>query len=134
VTIFFTRDNDDNIIPTAPEVATVKDQILTIKPANTADIDVIVLAPTPVSTDFVFGSITPNTTAMKAAVEANLEQFFLENTEVGVDVLKVAYDSAIFNTVDETGAIVTGFSLSSPSADIPIATGELGILGAVNFP
>lgn len=134
VTIYFTRDNDDDIIPTAPEIADVKNQILTIKPANTADIDVIVLAPTPVSTDFVFGSITPNTEAMKSAVKANLEQFFLENTEVGIDVLEVAYNSAIFNTVDETGAVVTGFSLSSPSGDISIASGELGTIGAVNFP
>jgi uncharacterized phage protein gp47/JayE len=134
VTIYFTRDNDDDIIPTAGEVQDVKDAILTIKPANTSDANVIVSAPTPVTVDFTFGSVTPNTNTMKAAVKASLEQFFLENTSVGVDVQKVAYDSAIFNTVDSTGAFLQGFSLSIPAGDIPIASNEIALLGNVLIP
>lgn len=135
VTVYFTRDNDLTIIPTAPEVAAVKTHILTIKPATTSDSDVIVSAPSAVATAFTFGSITPNTTTMKTAVEANLAQFFLEETFVGVDVQQVAFQSAIFNTIDDsTGESLTAFALTSPSADITIASGEIGTLGTVTIP
>jgi uncharacterized phage protein gp47/JayE len=134
VTIYFTRDNDENIIPTAPEVAAVKDSILTIKPANTSDDDVIVEAPTPVETDFVFNAIAPNTPAMKEAVAANLQQFFLEQTVVGQDVQAVAYNSAIFNTVDSSGQRIQGFDLFAPVGNITVVAGELATLGAVTTP
>lgn len=135
VTIYFMRDNDDNPIPTSSEVATVKESILTIKPANTSDDDVIVLAPTGVPVDFVFTELTPNTTTMQAAVSANLRQFFDEQTEVAVAVDEDAYRSAIFNTIDTvTGELVRTFELSEPAGDIAVSTGEIGILGTVTFP
>jgi len=135
VTIFFMRDNDDNPIPTAPEVVTVKNQILTIKPANTSDVNVIVEAPTPVSTDFIFNALVPNTTTMNAAVQASLEQFYAESPEVGVSIDEDAYRSAIFNTVDTaTGDVVTSFDLTAPVGNIPVTTGEIGVLGTVTPP
>lgn len=134
VTIYFMRDNDDNPIPTGSEVTTVKDNILTIKPANTADSDVIVLAPTGVTVDFTFSALTPNTSTMQQAIIANLQQFFDERTSVGVNVDEDAYRSAIFNTVDTvTGDVVLTFTLSAPVGDVIIAAGEIGILGAVSF-
>lgn len=134
VTIYFMRDNDDNPIPTGSEVTTVKDNILTIKPANTADSDVIVLSPTGVTVDFIFSALTPNTSTMQAAIDANLQQFFDERTSVGVNVDEDAYRSAIFNTVDTvTGDVVQTFTLSAPVGDVAIAAGELGVLGAVSF-
>jgi len=133
VTIYFTRDNDDDIIPTAPEITAVKDSILTVKPATSADIDVIVLAPTPIESDFVFSSVIPNTAAMKSAVEATLQEFF-ETTKVGVDVQSIAYNSAIFQTVDSSGARIESFILSAPAGDISVSSGELATLGAVNIP
>lgn len=135
VTIYFMRDNDENPIPTGSEVNTVKDNILTIKPANTADSDVIVLAPAGVDVDFTFSAISPNTSTMQQAVTANLRQFFDERTSVGVDIDEDAYRSAIFNTVDTvTGAVVQTFTLSLPIGDVAIATGEIGVLGNVVYP
>ncbi len=135
VTVYFMRDNDVNPIPAGSEVTQVKDAILTIKPANTADADVIVLAPTGVSVDFTFTALSPNTSTMQTAVSANLAQFFDERTEVGVDVDEDAYRSAIFNTVDPvTGDLVSSFALSVPSGDVTIAAGEIGILGNVVYP
>ena len=134
VTIYFVRDNDDGIIPTSSEVTDVKNKILEIKPANTSDSQVIVSAPTPVDVDFQFASLTPNTLTMKTAVINNLTQFFRESTEIGVDVPKIAYDSAIYSTVDtETGDSVTAFTLTAPTGTISIGTGELAILGDVTF-
>jgi len=134
VTVYFVRDNDAYIIPTASEIQDVKNKILEIKPANTSDSQVIVSAPTPVSVDFQFASLTPSTSTMKTAVTNNLIQFFRESTEIGVDVLEVAYDSAIYATIDtETGDSVTAFTLTAPIGNISISTGELAILGNVTF-
>lgn len=134
VTVYFTKDNDANIIPTSTDVTNVKNKLLEIKPANTDDVDVIVTAPTANTINFTFTALNPNTSDMQAAITANLGVFFAEDTDVGVDVEEDAYRSAIFNTVDATGARVISFELSSPPGDISIATGEIAVLGTVNYP
>lgn len=134
VTVYFMRDNDTNPIPDASEVSTVRAKILEIKPANTGDGDVFVLAPTASIVDFTFTALSPNTSTMQAAVTANLDQFFAENTEVGVAIDEDAYRAAIAVTVDpDTGDTVDSFTLSSPSGDIPIASSEIGVLGTVTY-
>lgn len=130
----FMRDNDENPIPSASEVQTVKAQIDTIRPANTASVDNIVSAPVAVPTDYTFTELTPDTATMRAAVEANLDQFYAEQTTVSVDVDEDAYRSAIKNTVDpDTGDTVQTFTLSAPSGDIPIDFGEIATKGNVSF-
>jgi uncharacterized phage protein gp47/JayE len=134
VTIYFMRDNDADPIPDVSEVAEVKAAIDGIMPGNTVTTDVIVGAPTEESTDFSFSAVDPDTSTMKEAVTASLQQFFAERTEVGVDVVEEAYNAAIFNTVDlVTGAELVSFTLTSPSADITVASGEIGTLGNVTF-
>ncbi len=135
VRVFFMRDNDINPIPSGSEVATVRAKIEEILPANTdEDNDLFVLAPVAVTTDFTFSTLTPNTATMQAAVLANLQQFYDESTSVGVDIDEDAYRAAIFNTVDtETGDVVQTFDLSTPTADITIASDEIGVLGNVVF-
>jgi uncharacterized phage protein gp47/JayE len=135
VTIYFTRDNDPNPIPTGSEVTVVKNKILEIKPANTADADVIVNAPTGITVNFTFSALSPDTSTMRAAIEANLRQFFDERTSVGVDIDEDAYRSAVFNTVDTTtGDVVSSFTLTVPSGDIVMSSGQIGVLGGVIFP
>lgn len=134
IKIYFTRDNDDDPIPSAPEIADVKTAVLEITPANTPDSFVIVLAPTPLATDFTFTELAPDLPTMRTAVEANLQQFFNESVSVGENVDEDAYRSAIFNTVDtETGFSVTSFALSEPIGDISVSVGELPTLGTVAF-
>lgn len=135
VTIYFMRDNDADPIPTPSEVADVDAVIQAIRPANTDPADVIVNAPTGISTNFIFTALSPNTSTMRDAVSANLRQFFDEQTNVGANVDQDAYRSAIFNTVDTiTGDVVSTFTLSAPIGDITIASGEIGILGNVTYP
>ncbi len=135
VVIFFTRDNDDSIIPSASEVTTTKDKILEIKPANTSDIDVIVKAPTANTVDFTFTSLTPNTSTMQASISANLAALFEEGTSVGADLKSFSYEGTIFQTVDsETGDLVTDFDLSTPSGDVSIAADEIPVLGSIAYP
>jgi len=133
-TVYFVRDEDSNIIPSSQEVTEVKNKLLEIKPANTDDADLIVSAPTPQTTDFVFSAISPSSDSMKTAIAASLQDFFSNQTNVGEDVKELDYNSAIINTVDtETGLKLESFTLSSPSGDVSISTGELAVLGAVTF-
>jgi len=129
------RDNDTNPIPDSSEVAEVKAIIDdTIKPANTDTLSVIVLAPDPIPTDFTFSAISPDTSTMRTAIEDSLRQFFAEGTLVGVSIVEEAYNAAIFNTVDlVTGERLISFTLTTPTADITIAAGEIGTLGNVTF-
>jgi uncharacterized phage protein gp47/JayE len=135
VTVYFMRDNEDPAIPSASEVTAVETALLEILPANTDPTDLIVAAPTAVSTDFTFGSLSPSTATMKAAIEGNLAQFFSETASVGTDITEDAYRSVIYNTVDTvTGDSVVSFALSAPTGTVTIATGQIGTLGAVTFP
>ena len=139
VTVHFMRDND---VPPIPSSTTaVKAALDAIRPANTDTDDVIVTAPVPVSTAYTFSALSPNTGTMQAAITANLQRFYAEDTEVddGVtvdgDVLEVAYLAAIYNTVDTvTGETVSSFALSAPSGDVTIDAGEIGTLGTITYP
>ena len=116
VTIYFMRDNDLDPIPTAGQVTTTKDRILTIKPANVADNDVIVAAPIGIPTDFTFTALSPDSITMRTAITVSLTDFFKDTPEVGVAVQEDAYRSVIFNTFDPAnGARVASFTLSKPT-------------------
>ena len=136
VRVYFMRDEDIDPIPSASEVTAVDDVIQGIRPATTVEADVDVLAPTPAVVDFVFDALVPNTLTTQAAVEANLKQFFAEETAVGVDVSEDGIRAAIITTTDTvTGARVTSFNYTTPaSGDIPIASGAIGKLGTFTWP
>ena len=134
VTIYLMRDEDADPIPVASEVSKVNDNIQALRPATTDVGDVIVAAPTGVSVDFTFTALTPNTSTMREAIDANLRQFFDESTSVGQDIDEDAYRAAIYNTVDTvTGAVVSTFTLSAPSGDVTIAGGAIGTLGNITY-
>lgn len=134
VITYFMRDNDIDPIPSASEVLVVKSALDEILPANTQSIDNIVSAPTGVIVDYTFTSLVPNTSTMRTAIEANIQQFHDEQTTVGVDVTEDAYRAAIQNTVDpDTGVSVQSFALSAPSGSITIDTGEIAVKGTVAF-
>lgn len=135
VTIYFVRGNDVSPIPSAAEVQTVKDEILKIKPAHTADADVIVLAPTAVNQAFSFSFLSPNTTSMREAIDANLAALFRDEAAVGVEMTENQYISAITNTIDPvTGDKVALFSLVSPAGDIGGGADEYPVYTGSTFP
>ena len=134
VTIYFMRDNDTDPIPNATDVTNVKNEILKLKPANTADSSVIVSAPTAVSVDFTISALSPDTQTMRESIRKNLEFFFTTETEVGVNIIREAYNSVVFSTVDEiTGERISTFNVSTPAADVTINTGEIGIMGSLSI-
>lgn len=135
VTTYFMRDNDDSPIPDAGEVVIALAALIAIKPAHTADADVIVSAPVEQSTDFIFSALVPDTATMRAAIETQLEDFFAKRPDVGVAVQEDAYRSAIFNTIDPAnGQRVTSFTLSAPVGNLSAAAGEIRTLGSATFP
>lgn len=136
VLIYFIRGNDDNIIPSGSEITTVKNLMdSTQKPAHVASADVIVNAPTPVNTTFNFSSITPDTASMRTAIDSNLTQLFLLETEVGETLTQDKYRAIIQETFDtETGDSLESFTLSSPAGNIGGNPGELPVYGGSTFP
>lgn len=134
--IYFIRGNDDDIIPSGSEVQDVKDVMDAVqKPAHMASADLIVNAPTPITTNFVFSAISPDTTTMRSAIEANLAAYMLDETGVGEAVTEDQYRSVIQSTFDtETGAELSTFTLSAPAGDLGGNAGELVVLGTVTYP
>jgi uncharacterized phage protein gp47/JayE len=136
VSVFFLRDNDANIIPSATVIATTKQAIIDDgkMPANTAEADIFVQGPTLVPTAFDFTALSPDTPTMRTAVENNLTAFFKDTVDFEETVTEASYLGAIQNTQDlETGAFITSFALSTPTGDIVITDGEIASLGAVTF-
>jgi len=136
VSIFFLRDNDANIVPAAAIIATTKAAILADGklPANTAEADVFVQAPTLVETAFTFTALSPDTPTMRSAVENQLKAFFEDTVDFEETVTEASFLGAIQNTQDlDTGAFITSFTLTAPAADIAIAAGEIASLGAVTW-
>jgi len=135
VRTFFMRDNDADPIPSTSEVDDTRAAIDTIRPATTSYDNNIVAAPVAVPTDFTFSAITPDNQSMRDAVTANLQQFFDEQTQVGASIEEDAYRAAIQNTVDPSnGAELSSFTLSAPSGDITVNSGQIATLGLVAFP
>lgn len=134
VTIYILKE--DNVIPNASELQQANDKIEeTILPVNTSISDVFILGPTPVSIDFTFSSITPDTDTMRTSITNKLREFFNNQTNIGVDITEIQYQCAIQTTIDtETGELLETFALTIPTGDITIATGEIGVLGGVTFP
>jgi uncharacterized phage protein gp47/JayE len=132
--IYFTVDGRPNPIPTINDINNVKTLVNAITPCGTPFINVSVNAPTPITVNFVFTALSPNTNTMQAAIVQNLQALFRETPNVGVNLSANAYISAIWQTVDPSnGNTVQSFALSNPSGDITISTGQLAILGTVTF-
>lgn len=135
VTIYFTRGNDASPIPDPSEVVTVKNKILEIKPAHTADADVIVLAPTPVPANFVFTTLNPNSSTMQTAITNSLKALLLDEGVVSEPVTEDQYRAAIVQTIDPAnGDRVVNFALSSPTGDLGGASGEYVVFNSAVFP
>lgn len=133
VVIYFLRDNDSNIIPSAAEIAEVKTKILEIKPANTDDSNVFVFAPIPNPIDFVFSSITPDTQGIRDSITINLQDLF-ESISLGESITETAYKTAIQNSFDAaTAQGVTDFTLTSPTVDLDPLFNEILTINSISF-
>lgn len=138
VTTYFTvvTPNSYNVIPNATQVATVKSKILERKTACTDPNDVFVYAPTPINVFFQFdlNALQPNTITMKQAIRNSLIQSLAQYANVGVTFPSVAYESAIWQTIDPAnGDRVQSFTLLSPTSDIVVTAGQIAVYNGDNL-
>lgn len=134
--VFILRDNDANIIPTQTILDETKEVVIEdgAMPANTSSDDIFVEAPTLVTTDFDFTTLSPDTQTMRDAVEAQIEAFFEDSAEFETDITEASYLGSIQSTQDLiTGEFIVSFTLSTPSGDITISSGEIATSGDITF-
>lgn len=124
VTVRFVRDDDASIIPDAAEIQAVQDYIDTVRPVTA---DVTVLAPTPIELDLTI-ALTPNSSAVQAAVQAEIEDLLRRESEPGGTILISHLREAISIAAGETD-----HTLVSPVADVTHNTGEMAVMGVVTW-
>lgn len=124
VTVRFVRDDDDSIIPDAGEVTAVQDYIDARRPVTA---DVTVVAPVAVPLDFTI-ELTPDTAAVRAAVEAELLDLLRREAEPGGTILISHLREAISVAAGETDHVLT-----LPAADVTHDTGEIAVMGEITW-
>lgn len=124
VVVRFVRDNDVSFIPDSTEVAAVQTYIDERRPVTA---QVTVLAPTPVAINMTI-ALTPNTTAVREAVQAELADLIQREAKPGGTILISHIREAISVAAGETNHV-----LSVPSADVTRSTGQMSTLGTITW-
>lgn len=124
VTVRFVRDDDADPIPDAAEVAAVQAHIDSVAPV-TAGVTVVAPIDDPVALEI---QLTPDTSVVRAAVLAELDDLFRRDAEPGGTIYLSRLREAISIAAGETHHV-----LVSPVADQVSATGYIPSLGAVTW-
>lgn len=124
VVVRFVRDEDPSIIPDAGEVTAVQTYLDERRPVTAA---VSVFAPVEAPLALTI-SVTPDTVAVRAAVEAELADLLERTAEPGGTVLLSQLQTAI-----GTAEGVTDYELLSPAVNVTHGPGELPVLGVVTW-
>lgn len=111
-------------IPLEADVAAVQDYIDALRPVT---VDLWVVAPTPVALNPTI-KLSPNTAAVRAAVEAELADLIMREAEPGGTVLISHLREAVSIAVGESD-----HELSSPTANVGHNTGEICVLGEITW-
>lgn len=139
VGVSFVEDNEDPIIPSGPKVAEVQAAVDERKPVEA---DVTVFAPTTLALNMTI-QLKPNTTAVRAAVTAELEDLIAREAQVrgGIDPDQIAaavqYDGKIpLSKINEAISIATGENdhvLVTPVETPQPSEGGIITLGTLTF-
>jgi uncharacterized phage protein gp47/JayE len=132
VTIYLLKE--DNGLPSSAELQIAEDTIKAVMPAHVSISSIFINAPTPLSVNFDFSAISPDTTSMRTAVTNQLTEFFKAGTSVGEDLTENEYISVIQNTIDtENGASLDSFTLTGPVGDIVVTSSQIALLGTIAY-
>lgn len=130
VTIRFVQDNDTvSIIPSGAEVTAVQTKIDSERPTTA---EVTVAAPTLSATAFTI-AITPDTTAVRAAVTAELEDLAIQDAETGDGAVRGTIKLSRIQTFVGNAEGVTDYTVSVPAADVVPILGELFTVGTITW-
>jgi uncharacterized phage protein gp47/JayE len=121
---FVCDDQDTSIIPDASMVTTVQDYIDALRPVTA---DVTVFAPVAVPLNPTI-AVTPNTAAVKEAVQAELEDLISREAIPGGTIYLSHIREVISQAAGETNHVLT-----SPSADVVRTAGQITTLGTITW-
>ncbi len=124
VGVTFVLDGETNIIPDAAKVAEVQSYIEAERPV-TAEVYVFAPSAVPLNPEI---SVTPNTSAVQAAVQTQIENLILREAEPGKTLLLSHINEAISIAAGETD-----HTLISPTADVTHSTGEMAVMGTITW-
>lgn len=116
VGVFFMRDGDPEPIPDADQLAEVHDYIEPLRPVTA---ELYVIAPVEVAVTYRI-RLTPDTGAVRLAVEAQLMDLHSREAGLGDGLLLTHIREAISSSVGETD-----HKLIAPVADVPAAANQL---------
>lgn len=125
VIVMFVCDGATPIIPDATMVQTVQNYIDSVRPVTAI---LTVSAPTAVAVNMTISNLTPNTAAVKAAIETSLTDLFTAEAEPGGSIYLSHIRAAISAAAGETD-----YTLVSPVADVTSNAGELLVLGTITW-
>lgn len=125
VVVRFVRDDDASLIPDAGEVAAVQAHIDTLRPVTAAG--VFVVAPVASAVNFSI-QLTPATVAVKAAVQAELQDLLQREAEPGGTILLSHIREAISVAAGETD-----HALTVPAANVVMATSQIATMGVITW-
>jgi len=124
VVVRFVRDGDAGLIPDAAEVTAVQEYIDDLRPVCA---QVTVEAPTQAALNLTI-QLTPNTSAVRAAVTAELADVLQREAMPGGTILLSHLREAISVAAGEVNNVLT-----SPTADIDHDPGEMPVLGTITW-
>jgi uncharacterized phage protein gp47/JayE len=124
VVVRFVRDNDTSLIPDSAEVAAVQAYIDDLRPVTA---NVTVEAPTASPLNMTI-QLTPNTAAVRAAVTAELTDVLQREAAPGGTILLSHLREAISVAAGEVNNVLT-----TPTADVTHAAGEMPVLGTITW-
>jgi uncharacterized phage protein gp47/JayE len=114
-----------NGIPAGPVLTAVEDYIEARRPVCA---DVLVAAPTPIDLDFTIEP-TPDTAAVRAAIQAELEDFVRRvASPEGITVLLTQINESISLADGETD-----HDLTVPAGNMPYDIGEIPVMGEITW-
>ena len=124
VAVFVMRDDDPQPIPSAPQLARVLAHIEPLRPVTA---QVQVMPPAPVAVAYRL-RLTPDTSAVRAAVEAQLRDLHNREAGLGEPLLLSHIAEAISSATGETD-----HKLLAPLADVPAASYQLLTFGGCTW-
>jgi len=124
VVVRFVRDNDVSMIPDGGEVSAVQTYIDARRPVTA---QVTVAAPTADPLDLTI-DITPDTAAVRTAIQLELEDLLRREAAPGGTILLSHLREAISVAAGETD-----HTLSSPTADVTHSVGSMAVLGTITW-
>ena len=135
VTLLFVCDDSDPVIPDAGKITEIGDYIEEHTDANTGqlvgravNVTMVVDAPDEEAIDFTI-TPTPNTAAVRAAIEAELTALLRSDGEPGGTIYLSRIHEAISLAKGETSHIV-----SVPANDVVCSSGAIPVMGTITWP